>query len=236
MLRVNSIDAHYGDIQALYGVSLNVEEGEIVTIIGANGAGKSTTLRSITGLIHPSKGSVEFCGEDISQLKPERIAEKGIIMVPEGRHIFPGLTVLENLELGTCSWRKKQSERFQEDLDKVFQLFPRLQERSGQLGWSLSGGEQQMLALARGFMGHPRVLLLDEPSLGLAPKIVEEMFETIVGLHKMGVTILLVEQNAFMALEIATRAYVLQTGEIVMAGSADEIRDDPQIARAYLSA
>jgi branched-chain amino acid transport system ATP-binding protein len=169
-------------------------------------------------------------------LKPERIAAKGIIMVPEGRRIFPGLTVLENLELGTCSWRKKQSESFQEDLDKVFQLFPRLKERSGQLGWSLSGGEQQMLALARGFMGHPRVLLLDEPSLGLAPKIVEEMFETIVGLHKMGVTILLVEQNAFMALEIATRAYVLQTGEIVMAGPADEIRDDPQIARAYLSA
>jgi len=236
MLRVNSIDTHYGDIQALYGVSLNVEEGEIVTIIGANGAGKSTTLRTITGLIHPSKGNVEFCGEDISELKPERIAAKGIIMVPEGRRIFPGLTVLENLELGTCSWRKKQSESFQEDLDKVFQLFPRLKERSGQLGWSLSGGEQQMLALARGFMGHPRVLLLDEPSLGLAPKIVEEMFETIVGLHKMGVTILLVEQNAFMALEIATRAYVLQTGEIVMAGPADEIRDDPQIARAYLSA
>lgn len=234
MLQVKNIDTFYGDVQALYNISLEVQEGEVVTLVGANGAGKSTTLMSITGLVKVRKGEIVYKNDSLTELKPERITQKGIVLVPEGRRIFPGLTVEENLELGTCAWRKKQSQKFRSELEEMYELFPRLRERKKQLGWSLSGGEQQMLALARGLMSRPEILLLDEPSLGLAPALIETVFEIIHKLKKQGKTILLVEQNAFMALEVADRAYVIQTGEIVLQGTAEEVSNNPEIQKAYL--
>jgi len=233
MLKVNNIDVYYGKIQALKGVSLEVHQGEIVTLIGANGAGKSTVLRTISGLQKMDKGSVEFQGQSLAQVAPEDIVAKGISHVPEGRRVFPGLTVFENLEIGATVWRKRK-DNLSEDLEKVYQLFPRLKERGTQLAWSLSGGEQQMLAIGRALMARPKLLLLDEPSLGLSPVLVEQVFEVLKKINEQGITMLLVEQNAFMALEIAHRGYVIETGKIVLSDNASALGDNPKVKAAYL--
>lgn len=233
MLKIEGIDVFYGKIQALKGVSLEVQQGEIVTLIGANGAGKSTVLRSISGLAKPGSGSIEFRGESLDQCAPEDIVAKGISHVPEGRRVFPGLTVYENLEIGATVW-KKRADNLAEDLEKVYQLFPRLKERSAQLAWSLSGGEQQMLAIGRALMARPKLLLLDEPSLGLSPVLVEQVFEVLKTINGQGITMLLVEQNAFMALEIAHRGYVIENGRIVLSDNAANLSDNPKVKAAYL--
>jgi branched-chain amino acid transport system ATP-binding protein len=232
MLEVENIHSYYGNIHALKGISLTVEKGEIVTLIGANGAGKTTTLRAISGLLKPREGRVSLEGEDLAPYKPHEIVFKGIAMVPEGRRIFARLTVAENLEMGAYS--RKRGAEVNTDLERVFTLFPRLKERRSQLGGTLSGGEQQMLATARALMAHPRLLLMDEPSMGLAPVLVESIFETIKAIKKEGTTILLVEQNALMALSVAGRGYVLQTGEIVLHDTVDNLKKNKMVQKAYL--
>ncbi len=232
LLELENVHAYYGFIHALKGVSLTVEKGEIVTLIGANGAGKTTTLRSITGLLHPRHGHIHFENEDLAAYKPHEIVNKGMAMVPEGRRIFARMTVLENLEMGAYTRQNKQE--LQQSLEYVFGLFPRLKERRTQVAGTLSGGEQQMLATARALMAKPRVLLMDEPSMGLAPVLVELIFDTIQQINKEGVTILLVEQNALMALSIAHRGYVLQTGEIVISDTAENLKKNPTVQKAYL--
>jgi branched-chain amino acid transport system ATP-binding protein len=232
MLEVENIHSYYGNIHALKGVSLTVEKGEIVTLIGGNGAGKSTTLRSITGIMKPLEGFVRLEGENLALFKPHEIVYKGIAMVPEGRRVFGRLTVAENLDMGAYTRPSKQET--EADLDRVFKLFPRLKERRTQVAGTLSGGEQQMLATGRALMARPRILLMDEPSMGLAPVLVELIFDIIQQINKEGVTILLVEQNALMALAIAHRGYVLQTGEIVISDTAENLKKNATIQKAYL--
>jgi branched-chain amino acid transport system ATP-binding protein len=232
ILEVENIHTYYGNIHALKGVSLSVEQGEIVTLIGGNGAGKTTTLRTISGLLKPREGTVRLAGEDILCYKAHEIVNKGVAMVPEGRGIFARLSVYENLEMG--AYTRKKGAEVASDLERVFTLFPRLKERRSQLGGTLSGGEQQMLATGRALMAHPRLLLMDEPSMGLAPVLVESIFDTIMEINKEGTTILLVEQNALMALSIASRGYVLQTGEIVLHDTAANLKKNEMVQKAYL--
>jgi branched-chain amino acid transport system ATP-binding protein len=232
MLEVENIHTYYGNIEALKGVSLTVDKGEIVTLIGGNGAGKSTTLRTITGIMKPLEGSVKLDGEDLAPFKAHEIVYKGIAMVPEGRRIFARLNVAENLEMGAYSRNSKQE--IASDMERVYSLFPRLRERRAQVAGTLSGGEQQMLATGRALMARPRILLMDEPSMGLAPVLVELIFDTIKRINEEGTTILLVEQNALMALSIANRAYVLQTGEIVLHDKAEKLQKNEMIQKAYL--
>ena len=232
MLEINDIHTYYGNIHALKGITLNVEEGEIVTLIGANGAGKTTTLRTISGLLKPSRGDICLQGEDLAPFSAHEVVYKGVAMVPEGRGIFAKLSVSENLEMGAYS--RNDREGIAEDLDMVFTLFPRLKERRRQIAGTLSGGEQQMLATGRALMAHPRLLLMDEPSMGLAPVLVESIFETIEDINKEGTTILLVEQNAQMALSVADRGYVLQTGEIVLHDTAANLQQNEMVQKAYL--
>jgi len=232
VLQVENLNVYYDAIHALQGVSFNVNEGEIVTLIGANGAGKSTTLRTISGLLRSRTGAITFKGQDISTVAAEKVVRLGISHVPEGRKIFAPLSVRENLMMG--SFTRTDASEIQETLDRVYQSFPRLRERAAQYGGTLSGGEQQMLATARGLMSRPTLMLLDEPSMGLSPILVEEIFRIITEINKQGTSILLVEQNAQMALSIAHRAYVLETGRIVLAGAAKDIADNPQVKSAYL--
>jgi len=232
MLEVNNIHTYYGNIHALKGVSITVEENEIVTLIGGNGAGKTTTLRTISGIVHPRSGDVYFEGEKISETPAHELVYRGITMVPEGRGIFARLTVFENLDMGAYSLSDRST--FDDDLDRVFQIFPRLKERRKQVAGTLSGGEQQMLATARSLMAKPKLMLMDEPSMGLAPILVESVFETIEEINKTGTTILLVEQNATVALSVADRGYVLQTGEIVLKDSAEKLRENEMVQKAYL--
>lgn len=232
MLKIDNIDVYYGAIHALKGISLEVKEGEIVTLIGANGAGKSTTLRTISGLLKPKTGSITFLGQDIAGVRAHEIVKKGISQVPEGRRVFAEMTVMENLDLG--AFVRKDKAGIQQDLKHVFELFPRLEERKNQSAGTLSGGEQQMLAMGRALMSRPKLLLLDEPSMGLAPLLIKEIFNIIVDINKSGTTVLLVEQNANMALSIANRAYVLETGRITLAGSAKELAASEDVRKAYL--
>ncbi len=232
LLELENIHSYYGHIHALKGISLSVPEGEIVTLIGANGAGKSTTLRTISGLIHAREGSIHLHDRNITRLAPHEIVAAGVGHVPEGRGIFPRLTVRENLEMGAYTINSAQEIR--RNMEEVFNYFPRLKERIEQYGGTLSGGEQQMLATGRGLMLKPKILLMDEPSMGLAPVLVDAIFDIIVKLNQGGTTILLVEQNALMALRVAQRAYVLETGRIVLSGSASEVAQNPQVKRAYL--
>ncbi len=231
-LEVKGIDAFYGAIHALREVSLTVDQGEIVTLIGANGAGKTTTLNSISGLVRPRNGTVELEGEDLTKVLPHHIVERGVVQVPEGRRTFARLTVDENLRMGGFSLSKEADVR--DGIDRAYQMFPRLRERRTQVAGTLSGGEQQMLAIGRGLMAKPKVLLLDEPSMGLAPILVESIFETIKRIHADGTSILLVEQNALMALNIAHRGYVLQTGTIILADSAANLAANEQVRQSYL--
>lgn len=231
MLTVENVHTYYGNIHALKGVSLNIEQGEIVTLIGGNGAGKTTTLRTISGLLKPREGHVQFQEDNLVKYKAHEIVYKGISMVPEGRGIFARLSVTENLEMGAYSI---SSQKLSQNLERVFTLFPRLKERRTQVAGTLSGGEQQMLATGRALMADPRLLLMDEPSMGLAPVLVELIFETIQQINKAGVTILLVEQNALMALSIAHRGYVIQTGEIVLTDTAENLKQNPTVQKAYL--
>ncbi len=232
MLEVNDIHTYYGNIHALKGVSLTVEEGEIVTLIGANGAGKTTTLRTISGLLHPAQGSVFFDGEDISGVAAHEVVYKGVAMVPEGRGIFARLTVSQNLDMG--AYIRDDKDQIEKDRERVFTLFPRLKERRKQVAGTLSGGEQQMLATGRALMTRPRLLLLDEPSMGLAPVLVENVYEVTTEINKEGTTILLVEQNALMALNVAARGYCLTTGEVVLSGACTTLALDPMVQKAYL--
>lgn len=233
LLEVDNIHSYYGQIHALKGISVEVNEGEIVTLIGSNGAGKSTTLRTISGMMHPKKGSITFEGNDIAKKEPHQIVHSGMVHVPEGRGIFPTLTVKENLEMG--AFTITDSTLIEERMENGFKLFPRLKERIDQFGGTLSGGEQQMLAIARGLMMDPHLLMLDEPSMGLAPILVELIFDIIKELNATrGTTILLVEQNALMALSIAHRGYVMQTGEITVTDSAANLRDNEEVQKAYL--
>jgi branched-chain amino acid transport system ATP-binding protein len=231
MLVVKDVHTYYGQIHALQGITLSVAKGEVVTLIGANGAGKTTTLKTISGLLHARAGSVHFEGEDITKVAAHKLVERGIGHAPEGRRIFSRLTVLENLQMGAFS---RPNANIAPDIDRVFALFPRLKERERQLGGTLSGGEQQMLAIGRALMSEPRMLLLDEPSLGLAPILVAQVFETIKEINSQGTTVLLVEQNALQALSIAHRGYVLQTGEVVLSGRADDLRQNETVRKAYL--
>ncbi len=232
LLELENIHTYYGHIHALKGISLSVDEGEIVTLIGANGAGKSTTLRTISGLIHAREGAIHLGGHNITRLPAHEVVSAGVGHVPEGRGIFPRLTVRENLEMGAFTINSPAEVRRR--MEEVFNLFPRLRERVEQKGGTLSGGEQQMLATARGLMLKPRILLMDEPSMGLAPVLVDAIFDVIVRLNADGTTILLVEQNALMALRTASRAYVLETGRIVLSGTAREVAQNPEVKRAYL--
>ncbi len=232
LLKVENLEVAYGSIVALHGISLDVHRGEIVTLIGANGAGKSTLLRSISGLVPPRQGRILFQGVDLKTLPPHRIVEMGIAHVPEGRGIFANLTVLENLKLAT--WTRRDRQGLQRDYDRVFTLFPRLAERRHQLAGTLSGGEQQMLAVARALMMRGQLMLLDEPSMGLAPVLVREIFNTLREINAAGTTILLVEQNARQALKLAHRGYVLETGRIVLSGPSHELMENPQVKAAYL--
>jgi branched-chain amino acid transport system ATP-binding protein len=231
MLVLEDVHTYYGQIHALQGVTLEVNKGEVVTLIGANGAGKTTTLKTISGMLHARTGSVRFEGDDITKVPAHKLVERGIGHAPEGRRIFSRLTVLENLQMGAFSRPKANIEP---DVERVFTLFPRLRERTGQLGGTLSGGEQQMLAIGRALMSEPRMLLLDEPSLGLAPILVAQVFETIKEINSQGTTVLLVEQNALQALSIAHRGYVLQTGEVVLSGNASDLRQNETVRKAYL--
>ncbi len=232
MLEVNNIHTYYGNIHALKGISLVVEKGEIVTLIGANGAGKTTTLRTISGLLRPREGNIAFESEDTLHILPHQLPSKGIAMVPEGRGIFSRLTVAENLDMG--AYVRNDKEGIQKDFERIYTLFPRLKERRKQVAGTLSGGEQQMLATGRALMAKPRLLLMDEPSMGLAPVLVDLIFDTIQQINKEGTTILLVEQNALMALSIANRGYVLQTGEIIINDTAENLRKNPMVQKAYL--
>ena len=232
LLELENVHVYYGNIHALKGISLQVEEGEVVAMLGANGAGKTTTLRTISGLLRPREGRVRLRGEPIDTLPPHVIVYKGVGHAPEGRRIFARLTVEENLMMG--AYARTDPQGIREDLDRVFTLFPRLKERISQVAGTLSGGEQQMLAIGRALMARPRILLLDEPSMGLAPVLVEQIFETLKTINTQGTTILLVEQNAYMALTIANRGYVLQTGEIALSGKADELQANEEVRRAYL--
>jgi branched-chain amino acid transport system ATP-binding protein len=232
MLEVNDIHTYYGNIHALKGISLTVERGEIVTLIGANGAGKTTTLRTISGLLKPREGSVRLNGQDLEKFPAHEIVYHGVAMVPEGRGVFSKLTVSENLEMGAYSRSDKAG--IKEDFDYVYSLFPRLKERRSQVAGTLSGGEQQMLATARALMARPSLILMDEPSMGLAPILVESIFDTIETINQKGTTVLLVEQNATMALQIAHRGYVLQTGQIVLSDSAENLRKNEMVQKAYL--
>jgi branched-chain amino acid transport system ATP-binding protein len=231
-LEVSEIHTYYGNIEALKGISLEVEEGEIVTLIGSNGAGKSTTLRSISGLTPPSEGSIKFRGEELAEMPPQDIVQLGISQSPEGRHVFPRMTVHENLELG--AFLRRDREQVDEDLKRVYDLFPRLEERAKQKAGTMSGGEQQMLAIGRALMADPKLLLLDEPSMGLAPILVERIYGTIEEINKQGTTILLVEQNANFALGVSKRGYVLETGAVAVADNSENLRENPDVQRAYL--
>ncbi len=231
ILKVDNINVYYGAIHAIKGVSLEVNEGEIVTLIGANGAGKSTTLKAISNLLHPKTGSIEFFGEKLAHIPPHKIVEKGLAHVPEGRRIFLQMTVQENLEMGAYTQGGKT---FDEDIEGVYKQFPRLLERRKQIAGTLSGGEQQMLAMGRALMSRPKLLMLDEPSMGLAPILVEQIFDIIKELHKNGTTILLVEQNAQMALSVADRAYVMETGRITLSGTGEELAQSDSVRKAYL--
>ena len=233
ILDVKDINVFYGAIHAIKDISFHVDEGEIVTLIGANGAGKSTTLNTISGLLRSKTGDIQFLGSTITKTSPNKIVSQGLVMVPEGRRIFLGLTVEENLEMGAYTRPKAE---IKESLEKVYELFPRLKERRTQIGGTLSGGEQQMLAMGRSLMAKPKLIMLDEPSMGLAPLLVDLIFEIIADLHRGGATILLVEQNAQAALSIADRAYVLETGNIVKTGKGSELISDPDIKKAYLGA
>jgi branched-chain amino acid transport system ATP-binding protein len=232
LLSVENLGVSYGAIRALHGVSFHVDEGEIVTLIGANGAGKSTTLRTISGLLPPDYGRILYDGADLTRVGADTIVRMGVVQVPEGRRIFAPLTVRENLEMG--AFTRHDKDEIEESMEQVFRLFPRMEERLVQTGGTLSGGEQQMLAVARALMARPRLLLMDEPSMGLAPILVEDIFDTIERINKQGVTILLVEQNAHMALSVAHRGYVLETGVIQLEGTAEELRENPQVREAYL--
>jgi branched-chain amino acid transport system ATP-binding protein len=232
ILTLEDVHTYYGSIHALKGVSLEVDEGEIVTLIGANGAGKSTTLRSINGLNHPRKGTITFEGENITQDAPHNIVKNGIAQAPEGRKLFPRMTVQENLEMG--AFQRTDRQGIKEDMDHVFTLFPRLAERKTQKAGTMSGGEQQMCAMGRALMAHPRLLLLDEPSMGLAPIFIERIFEIVVEINKQGTPVLLVEQNALMALDVADRGYVLETGVIALADDAKALRENEQVRKTYL--
>ena len=232
MLKIDNIDVYYGAIHALKGISLEVNEGEIVTLIGANGAGKSTTLRTISGLLKPKAGSITVLGQSIVGVRAHEIVKKGISQVPEGRRVFAEMTVMENLDLG--AFVRKDKAGIQQDLKHVFELFPRLEERKNQSAGTLSGGEQQMLAMGRALMSRPKLLLLDEPSMGLAPLLIKEIFNIIVDINKSGTTVLLVEQNANMALSIANRAYVLETGRITLSGKAQDLAASEDVRKAYL--
>jgi branched-chain amino acid transport system ATP-binding protein len=232
LLEVDDLNVYYGAIHALQGISFNIQQGEIVSLIGANGAGKSTTLRAVSGLLRPRRGSIKYKGDEITMTPAENIVRLGISHVPEGRKIFAPLTVRENLEMG--AYTRNDRNEIQKSLESVFASFPRLKERINQLGGTLSGGEQQMLATGRGLMSRPTLLLLDEPSMGLSPILVEEIFRIIKEINAQGTSILLVEQNASMALSIANRAYVLETGRIVLSGDAKEIAENPQVKKSYL--
>jgi len=232
LLELDNVHTYYGIIHALKGVSLTVDEAEIVSLIGGNGAGKSTTLKTISGTLHPREGTIRLAGEDLAKFKPHEIVSQGVIHVPEGRRVFAQMSVGENLEMGAFALTDNQKNA--ENIERVYTLFPRLKERRRQLGGTLSGGEQQMLAMGRAMMANPKILLLDEPSMGLAPVLVDSIFDTIQELNKEGTTILLVEQNARVALQIAHRGYVLETGEIVLSGSAEDLRTDETVQKAYL--
>jgi branched-chain amino acid transport system ATP-binding protein len=232
LLEVSDIHTYYGNIEALKGISLTVEEGEIVTLIGSNGAGKSTTLRSISGLTPPREGSIKFDGQEIGDTAPQEIVSRGISLSPEGRHIFPRMTVRENLDLG--AYLRKDSNGIRSDLDRVFDLFPRLKEREKQKAGTMSGGEQQMLAIGRALMAEPRLLLLDEPGMGLAPILVDRIYETIREINAQGTTILLVEQNANSALDVSNRGYVLETGTVALADKSSALKENPEVQKAYL--
>ncbi len=231
LLEVSEITTYYGAIKALKGVSLNVEEGEVVTLIGSNGAGKSTTLRSISGLTPARTGTIVIDGEDITRLPAHEIVSRGIALSPEGRHCFARMSVRENLDLGA---HRRRGAEIGSDLERVFELFPRLKERERQKAGTMSGGEQQMLAIGRALMARPRLLMLDEPSMGIAPILVQRIYETIVEINRSGVTILLVEQNANYALDVSKRGYVLETGQVVLSGASEKLRSDPEVQRAYL--
>ena len=232
ILELGDVHTYYGSIHALKGVSLNVREGEIVTLIGSNGAGKSTTLRSINGLNQPRKGSIVFRGKDITQMPAHEIVKMGIAQAPEGRKLFPRMTVFENLEMG--AFQRNDRAEIREDIDRVFTLFPRLAERKTQKAGTMSGGEQQMCAIGRALMARPKLFLLDEPSMGLAPVLVERIFETLVEINEQGTPILLVEQNALMALDVASRGYVLETGRVALADDANLLRENEQVRKTYL--
>ena len=231
ILKVDDINVYYGSIHAIKGISFEVEEGEVVTLIGANGAGKSTTLNTISGLLRSKTGSIEFMGQSLAKVPSHKIVERGLALVPEGRRIFLQMTVQENLEMGAFTQKGGET---QQDLEKIYALFPRLKERLKQMAGTLSGGEQQMLAMGRALMSHPKLLMLDEPSMGLAPILVEQIFEIIQNLHKAGTTILLVEQNAQAALSVADRGYVLETGRITLADDADRLLADDSVKTTYL--
>ena len=232
LLELENVHTYYGIIHALKGISLTVEEAEIVSLIGGNGAGKSTTLKTISGLLRPREGMIRLAGEDLAKYKPHDIVSRGVVQVPEGRRVFAEMSVAENLQMGAFSLVDNQNNA--QNLERVYSLFPRLKERRSQLGGTLSGGEQQMLAMGRALMAEPKVLLMDEPSMGLAPVLVDSIFDTIQELNDEGTTILLVEQNARVALQIADRGYVLETGEIVLSGSAESLRTDEMVQKAYL--
>ena len=234
LLELKNVASYYGSVQALKSVSLRVEQGEVVTLLGANGAGKSTTLRTISGLLRPASGEVWFDGQPIHDMAPEKIVRLGISHVPEGRRIFPGLTVRENIMLGTSNRGSLPKKQMEQEVAEMFDIFPVIKPFENALGWTLSGGQQQMLAVARGLMAKPKLLLLDEPSLGLAPVIVQQLFATIRVIHSRGTTILLVEQNANMALSVANRGYVLETGEMKIEGSPKELLGNEQVRAAYL--
>ena len=233
ILQVKNLCVCYGSIDALKDISFDVQQGEIISLIGANGAGKSTTLRAISGLLKPKKGEILFDGKSIGGVKPHEIVTRGLLQAPEGRGIFANLTVMENLEMGAYT-RKDSKSEIKKDLEYVFTLFPRVKERIGQLAGTLSGGEQQMLAVSRALMGKPKLLLLDEPSLGLAPQIVETIFNIVKKINSQGVTVLLVEQNAHQALKISHRAYVIETGQVVLTGKGQELLTNPKVREAYL--
>src|SRR3954470_7001508 len=232
LLEVDDIHTYYGNIEALKGISLTVDEGEIVTLIGSNGAGKSTTLRSISGMTPPRQGSIRFEGEEIGDVPPQQIVQRGISQSPEGRHVFPRMTVRENLDMGAYLRR----DDFSEDMDRVFELFPRLKERERQKAGTMSGGEQQMLAIGRALMARPKLLLLDEPSMGIAPILVDRIYETIAAINEQGTTILLVEQSATHALNASARGYVLATGEVAIADSSKALQSNEEVQKAYLGA
>ena len=232
LLAIDKLEFAYGDRQVLWGIDITVNEGEIVTLVGANGAGKSTTLKNVSRLVQWSKGSIMFRGEDLSRLEPHEVVGRGVVQVPEGRRIFPEMTVMENLRMG--SFPKSTRGDRAKNIERAFSLFPRLKEREKQLGGTLSGGEQQMLAIARGLMANPRLLLLDEPSLGLSPLLVKNIFAIIAEINKQGVTILLVEQNVYQSLRIAHRAYVLETGRVVLSGTGEALLNDEHVKKAFL--